>query len=130
MPVTASALSHNLKLKIFIFWRTGAGSSAIAEGVIELDVCGFSRDGKWEQGIGVTFSERSDSPTARVETQRKESCVRCGSFDLLHPGHIRLLEQARAQGDILVVAIESDAHARGKKAQSGLLCLPLNGPRL
>ena len=41
-------------------------------------------------------------------------CV-VGVFDLLHPGHIRLLEQARAQGDILVVAIESDAHARGKK---------------
>lgn len=38
-----------------------------------------------------------------------------GVFDLLHPGHIRLLEQARAQGDILVAAVESDARARGKK---------------
>lgn len=38
-----------------------------------------------------------------------------GVFDLLHPGHIRLLEQAGAQGDILVVAIQSDAHAREKK---------------
>ena len=38
-----------------------------------------------------------------------------GVFDLLHPGHIRLLEQARAQGDVLVVAIQSDAHAREKK---------------
>lgn len=35
-------------------------------------------------------------------------CVK-GSFDLLHPGHIRLLEQARAFGDILVVAVRSDA---------------------
>jgi rfaE bifunctional protein nucleotidyltransferase chain/domain len=31
-----------------------------------------------------------------------------GHFDLLHPGHVRLLEQARSLGDILVVAIESD----------------------
>ena len=32
-----------------------------------------------------------------------------GHFALLHPGHIRLLEQARSHGDILVVALASDA---------------------
>ncbi|HKV23875.1 MAG TPA: D-glycero-beta-D-manno-heptose 1-phosphate adenylyltransferase [Candidatus Acidoferrum sp.] len=32
-----------------------------------------------------------------------------GCFDLLHPGHISLLEQARALGDILVVGINSDS---------------------
>ena len=32
-----------------------------------------------------------------------------GRFDLLHPGHIRLLEQARSNGDVLVVGIESNA---------------------
>jgi rfaE bifunctional protein nucleotidyltransferase chain/domain len=32
-----------------------------------------------------------------------------GSFDLLHPGHVRFLEQARPLGDILVVAVKSDA---------------------
>jgi rfaE bifunctional protein nucleotidyltransferase chain/domain len=32
-----------------------------------------------------------------------------GVFDLLHPGHIRLLEQARSLGDVLVVAVQSDA---------------------
>ena len=31
-----------------------------------------------------------------------------GCFDLIHPGHVRLLETARAQGDILVVAVNSD----------------------
>jgi D-glycero-beta-D-manno-heptose 1-phosphate adenylyltransferase len=53
----------------------------------------------------------------RREWKRNGKSVVCvvGVFDLLHPGHIRLLEQARAQGDILVVAIQSDAHAREKK---------------
>jgi rfaE bifunctional protein nucleotidyltransferase chain/domain len=53
----------------------------------------------------------------RREWKRNGKRVVCavGVFDLLHPGHIRLLEQARAQGDILVVAIQSDTHARGKK---------------
>ena len=38
-----------------------------------------------------------------------------GCFDLLHPGHIRCLEQARALGDLLVVAINSDASVRELK---------------
>ena len=35
-----------------------------------------------------------------------------GCFDLLHPGHIRLLEQARSYGDILIVGVQSDASIR------------------
>ena len=38
-----------------------------------------------------------------------------GCFDLLHPGHVRSLEQARALGDVLVVAINSDAGVRRLK---------------
>ena len=50
----------------------------------------------------------------RGEWKRSGKGVVCasGCFDLLHPGHIRLLEHARSLGDILVVAIESDAAAR------------------
>jgi rfaE bifunctional protein nucleotidyltransferase chain/domain len=40
-------------------------------------------------------------------------CV-SGCFDLLHPGHIRLIEQARTFGKILLVALESDP-ATGKR---------------
>ncbi|MFC1851913.1 D-glycero-beta-D-manno-heptose 1-phosphate adenylyltransferase [candidate division CSSED10-310 bacterium] len=35
-----------------------------------------------------------------------------GCFDLLHRGHIHLLQQARATGDILVVGMNSDASIR------------------
>ena len=38
-----------------------------------------------------------------------------GCFDLLHPGHVRCLEQARALGDLLIVAINSDAGVRQLK---------------
>lgn len=41
-----------------------------------------------------------------------------GCFDLLHPGHIRLLEHARSLGEILVVAIESDEAARARSGQA------------
>jgi D-beta-D-heptose 7-phosphate kinase/D-beta-D-heptose 1-phosphate adenosyltransferase len=38
-----------------------------------------------------------------------------GCFDLLHTGHLRLLEAARAEGDRLVVAINSDRSVRELK---------------
>jgi rfaE bifunctional protein nucleotidyltransferase chain/domain len=38
-----------------------------------------------------------------------------GCYDLLHPGHIRLLEQARSLGDILILALNSDASTRRAK---------------
>lgn len=38
-----------------------------------------------------------------------------GCFDLLHSGHVDLLERARALGDMLVVAINSDASVRTLK---------------
>ena len=38
-----------------------------------------------------------------------------GVFDLLHPGHIRYLQAARALGDRLVVGVNSDRSARGNK---------------
>lgn len=38
-----------------------------------------------------------------------------GCFDILHPGHVRYLERARALGDILVVALNSDVSVRRLK---------------
>ena len=49
-----------------------------------------------------------------------------GTYDLLHYGHIRLLERAKALGDYLIVAVTSDDYdkSRGKLMSSNLL---LNG---
>jgi D-beta-D-heptose 7-phosphate kinase/D-beta-D-heptose 1-phosphate adenosyltransferase len=38
-----------------------------------------------------------------------------GCFDLLHSGHVALLEAARTEGDVLVVGLNSDASVRGLK---------------
>lgn len=40
-----------------------------------------------------------------------------GCYDLLHPGHIRLLEQARSLGDVLILALNSDASVRRAKGE-------------
>ena len=41
-----------------------------------------------------------------------------GCFDLLHPGHVRYLQQARAVGDALIVALNSDRAVRELKGAS------------
>jgi len=38
-----------------------------------------------------------------------------GVFDLLHPGHVRYLQAARREGDVLVVAVNSDRSVRAIK---------------
>ena len=38
-----------------------------------------------------------------------------GCFDVLHVGHVRLLAEARAHADLLVVALNTDASARALK---------------
>ncbi|MHB8527039.1 MAG: D-glycero-beta-D-manno-heptose 1-phosphate adenylyltransferase [Candidatus Acidiferrales bacterium] len=38
-----------------------------------------------------------------------------GCYDLLHPGHVRLLEAARGLGDVLVLALNSDRSVRENK---------------
>jgi D-beta-D-heptose 7-phosphate kinase/D-beta-D-heptose 1-phosphate adenosyltransferase len=41
-----------------------------------------------------------------------------GVFDLLHPGHVRYLRDARALGDALIVAVNSDRSVRAIKGPS------------
>ncbi|MEM7294753.1 MAG: D-glycero-beta-D-manno-heptose 1-phosphate adenylyltransferase, partial [Pseudomonadota bacterium] len=41
-----------------------------------------------------------------------------GCFDILHAGHVRYLQEARALGDQLVVAVNSDESVRGLKGDS------------
>lgn len=57
----------------------------------------------------------------QLESKRREGKIIVftnGCFDLLHPGHVRLLEQAKTQGDVLVVGMNSDASVRRLKGDT------------
>ena len=41
-----------------------------------------------------------------------------GCFDILHVGHIRILQSAKAFGDVLIIGINSDASVRKLKGES------------
>src|SRR5437763_10927431 len=53
----------------------------------------------------------------RLRTAGQTLVFTNGVFDLLHVGHVRYLEQARTLGDVVVVAINSDASARKLKGE-------------
>ena len=55
----------------------------------------------------------------RGEKERGKTVVLTnGCFDLLHHGHVELLESARSLGDILVVAVNTDESVRACKSPS------------
>src|SRR5262245_8636140 len=63
-----------------------------------------------------TLSVDSIAAQARVlQSSGKKLVFTNGCFDILHPGHIDLLYRARALGDVLVVAINSDDSVRRLK---------------
>jgi rfaE bifunctional protein nucleotidyltransferase chain/domain len=64
-----------------------------------------------------TFYSRDELVRARAEWKAAGRTVvfTNGCYDLLHPGHIRLLEKARSLGDTLILALNSDDSVRRLK---------------
>jgi D-beta-D-heptose 7-phosphate kinase/D-beta-D-heptose 1-phosphate adenosyltransferase len=55
------------------------------------------------------------SAVRRHRAARRRVVFTNGCFDLLHAGHVTLLQRARALGDVLVVAVNSDRSVRALK---------------
>jgi D-beta-D-heptose 7-phosphate kinase/D-beta-D-heptose 1-phosphate adenosyltransferase len=85
------------------------GTSAIAPFEIDADA-----------EAGTTARKHVDLPQAIARCERWRSLGKSvvftnGCFDLLHAGHIHLLERARRLGDVLVVALNTDASVKRLK---------------
>lgn len=51
----------------------------------------------------------------KLQSEKKIIVTTNGSFDIFHYGHVKLFEEAKKQGDILIVGINSDSSVRGYK---------------
>lgn len=107
-----------------------AVAGALADGTLLPDALqegvrvasGFVRDGgagsvRLEPGASSTGAplETAEDVVARVRSRGGTVVMAGGCFDLLHAGHVRLLQAARALGDCLVVCINSDRSVRRLK---------------
>ena len=66
--------------------------------------------------MGLIYS-REELAAARAEWKREGKTVvfTNGCYDVLHPGHVRLLESARSMGDVLILALNTDASVQRLK---------------
>jgi rfaE bifunctional protein nucleotidyltransferase chain/domain len=66
------------------------------------------------------FYTRAELIRVRAEWRRAGKTVvfTNGCYDILHPGHIRLLEKARSLGDLLILALNTDASVMRLKGPS------------
>ena len=66
------------------------------------------------------FFTREELVAARLawRAQGKKVAFTNGCYDILHPGHIRLLERARSLGDVLILALNTDASVARLKGPS------------
>jgi D-beta-D-heptose 7-phosphate kinase/D-beta-D-heptose 1-phosphate adenosyltransferase len=70
------------------------------------------------EGPGTARVMTHDAVAAFVSAQRARGLrivFTNGVFDLLHPGHVRYLQEARALGDLLVIGLNADASVRRNK---------------
>jgi D-beta-D-heptose 7-phosphate kinase/D-beta-D-heptose 1-phosphate adenosyltransferase len=62
--------------------------------------------------VGLSDAQRL---VADLKREGKRVVFTNGVFDLLHPGHLRYLTAARAEGDALIVGVNSDRSVRSNK---------------
>ena len=69
--------------------------------------------------MGIFYS-RDELVRRRAEwkAESKTVVLTNGCYDLLHPGHIRLLEQSRSLGDVLILALNGDSSVQRLKGPS------------
>ena len=57
-----------------------------------------------------------------VRQKNKTVVFTNGCFDIIHPGHIHILQQAKAKGDILIVGLNSDSSIKSFKSPNRPVC--------
>ena len=91
------------------------GTATVTPAEIEADIA--NREGRHSDGGAVTLAQA----LAHVDNWRAKGLkigFTNGCFDLLHPGHISLLRQAREQCDRLIVGLNTDNSVRRLKGPS------------
>ncbi|HEX7042170.1 MAG TPA: adenylyltransferase/cytidyltransferase family protein [Patescibacteria group bacterium] len=68
-----------------------------------------------ENNLNILKIKDVENVTNSLKSQNKRIVLTGGCFDILHFGHITLLENAKSRGDILFVMLESDDAIRIKK---------------
>ena len=70
----------------------------------------------------INNNDELKSLVTSVRDRKKTIVFTNGCFDIIHPGHIFILEQAKAKGDILIVGLNSDSSIKNFKSSDRPVC--------
>lgn len=65
--------------------------------------------------LKIKMRQRAIQIAEKLRRQDNTIATTCGSFDIIHPAHVRLLERARQYGDYFIVLLNSDGSVRRNK---------------
>lgn len=71
-----------------------------------------------ESGFGVVSEPELKAIVKQAKARGEKIVMTNGCFDILHPGHVSYLENARKLGDRLIVAVNTDASVKRLKGES------------
>lgn len=71
-----------------------------------------------ESGFGVVSEAELKTIVKQAKARGEKIVMTNGCFDILHPGHVSYLENARKLGDRLIVAVNTDASVKRLKGDS------------
>jgi D-beta-D-heptose 7-phosphate kinase/D-beta-D-heptose 1-phosphate adenosyltransferase len=90
----------------------------VGTGVVEPDALSRVISGGLSQsGLKILSGHRLRKRVAEAQARGERVVFTNGCFDLLHTGHLHLLQRARALGDLLVVGLNDDASVRKLKGK-------------
>jgi D-beta-D-heptose 7-phosphate kinase/D-beta-D-heptose 1-phosphate adenosyltransferase len=115
MPVTEAMYLANLAGGIVV-GKLGTSTVSIQE-------LSRAMHGDRDSSFGIVSEDELAALVARAKAHQEKIIMTNGCFDLLHAGHVTYLEQAKALGDRLIVAVNSDASVKLLKGDSR----PING---
>ncbi|MFZ7233382.1 bifunctional D-glycero-beta-D-manno-heptose-7-phosphate kinase/D-glycero-beta-D-manno-heptose 1-phosphate adenylyltransferase HldE [Avibacterium avium] len=74
--------------------------------------------GRTTTGFGVMNEQQLKEAVAQAKQRGEKIVMTNGVFDIIHPGHVSYLDNARKLGDRLIVAVNSDASVKRLKGES------------
>ena len=125
-------LADSLDVELSASWLVFGARAAKVPDTVSRAFLGTAAAGSRGELVRLIRRLHASAARSRVITDFQAAARRCASFrkagkrivftngvfDLFHVGHLRLLQAAKAEGDVLVVGINSDESARSLKGRT------------
>ncbi|NOS73358.1 MAG: bifunctional D-glycero-beta-D-manno-heptose-7-phosphate kinase/D-glycero-beta-D-manno-heptose 1-phosphate adenylyltransferase HldE [Methyloglobulus sp.] len=126
IAVMALGVALDMPLAEAMYLANLAGGIVVGKlGTSTVSILELSRamHGDRDSMYGIVTEDELAQLIARAKAHDERIIMTNGCFDLLHAGHVAYLQQAKALGDRLIVAVNSDASVKKLKGDSR----PING---